>query len=193
MESNILYFEKAGPQNTDNVLQIVKKKAEEKKIKDIILASTTGETALKAMKIFDSKSYNLVAVTHASYFIKGQYQELKDENKKILLDHKVKIVTGVHALSGIGRSYRSDIKPPIWSFTDLLGRTFRSILGDGFKVCIEVALMAVDSGVVTLDNDILSIGGKGTGADTALLLTPASTSNFLDLKIKEIVCKPLNY
>lgn len=193
MESNLYYFEKPGPQNTDKVLDLVKKRANERNIKDIVLASTEGATAIKAMKIFDPKKYNLVAVTHASYFVKNQYQELIEENKKILLDGGVKIVTGVHALSGIGRSYRSDIKPPIWSFTDLIGRTFRSILGDGFKVCIEVCLMAVDAGIITLDNDVLSIGGRGRGSDTALILKPASTSNFLDLKIKEIVCKPLNY
>ena len=193
MESNVYYFEKQGTQNTDKVLELVKKRADERNIKDVILASTEGATAVKAMKVFDPKKYNLVAVTHASYFVKNQYQELNEENKKLLLENGVKIVTGVHALSGIGRSYRTEIKPPIWSFTDLLGRTFRSILGDGFKVCIEVCLMAVDAGIVKLDNDVLSIGGRGRGSDTALLLKPASTSNFLDLKIKEIVCKPLNY
>ncbi|MHA1785381.1 MAG: pyruvate kinase alpha/beta domain-containing protein [Candidatus Helarchaeota archaeon] len=193
MESKIYYFEKAGIQNTDDVLKIAKQRADEKNLKTIIIASTSGATALKAMKIFNPKEYNLIAVTHASYFIKNNYQELLEENKKQLLENGVKVVTGVHALSGIGRSYKSDIKPPIWSFTDLLGRTFRSILGDGYKVCIEICLMAVDAGLITLENDVISIGGKGRGSDTALILKPASTSNFLDLKIKEIICKPNNF
>ena len=193
MESKIYYFEKKGTQNTDKVLEIVKKVADEKGITDIILASTSGATAVKAMKVIDPKKYNLVAVTHASGFVKGKHQELLDEHKKVLLENNVKLVTGVHALSGIGRSYKADIKPPFWSFTDLIGRTFRSILGDGFKVCIEVCVMAADAGLITPEKDAICIGGRATGADTALILKPAYTSNFLDLKIKEIICKPINY
>ena len=193
MESKIYYFEKKGTQNTDKVFEIVKKVADEKNITDIVLASTSGATAVKAMKVLDPKKYNLVAVTHASGFVKGKHQELLDENKTLLLENQVKIVTGVHALSGIARSYKADIKPPMWTFSNLIGRTFRSILGDGFKVCLEVCLMAADAGLITPDKDAICIGGRATGADTALILKPAYTSNFLDLKIKEIVCKPINY
>ncbi len=193
MESKIYYFEKKGAQNTDKVFEIVKKIADDKNIKDVVIASTSGATAVKAINVFDPKKYNLIAVTHASGFVKGKHQELLEENKTKLMQSQVKIVTGVHALSGIARSYKADIKPPIWTFTDLIGRTFRSILGDGFKVCLEICLMAADAGLITPEKEIISIGGRGTGADTALILKPAYTSNFLDLKIKEIICKPIDY
>ena len=51
-------------------------------------------------------------------------------------------------------------------------------------------IMAADAGLVRTDEDVISIGGTGKGADTALLIQPANSSNFFDLKIKEIICKP---
>jgi hypothetical protein len=57
-------------------------------------------------------------------------------------------------------------------------------------VAIELALMAADAGLVRTDEDVISIGGTGRGADSALLIQPANSFNFFDLKVKEIICKP---
>jgi len=46
------YFEKGGPENTDKALEIAKKYADKFNIKDIVLASTTGMVAEKAVNIF---------------------------------------------------------------------------------------------------------------------------------------------
>ena len=42
-------------------------------------------------------------------------------------------------------------------------------------------------------NDIVSIGGSGSGADAALILKPAHQNNFFDMRIREIVCKPRRF
>jgi len=68
-------------------------------------------------------------------------------------------------------------------------RTF----GHGTKVAIEMALMAADAGLIRTDEDVISIAGTATGVDTALLLKPAHTHNFFDMKVKEIICKPFNF
>jgi len=39
---------------------------------------------------------------------------------------------------------------------------------------------------------VIAIGGSGTGADTALVLRPATSSHIFDLKVKEVICKPEN-
>jgi hypothetical protein len=49
--------------------------------------------------------------------------------------------------------------------------------------------MAADAGVLSGD-ELMSVGGTGTGADTALVLTPAHQKHLFDLRIHEIVCKP---
>lgn len=53
--------------------------------------------------------------------------------------------------------------------------------------------MAADAGLIPVDNDVVAIAGTGRGADTALLLRPANTARFFDLKIKEIIAKPSEF
>jgi hypothetical protein len=53
--------------------------------------------------------------------------------------------------------------------------------------------MAADAGCVRVDEKIISTGGSSSGIDTALVLQPANASSFLDMKIREIICKPANF
>jgi hypothetical protein len=64
------------------------------------------------------------------------------------------------------------------------------IFGQGVKVVCEMAAMAADSGLVRTDEDIIAVAGSGRGADTAVVMKPANTHDFFDLRIKEIICKP---
>ena len=50
MEVKTVYFEKAGMENTETTLKIARKRAEELGIKTIVIASTVGDTAVKAME-----------------------------------------------------------------------------------------------------------------------------------------------
>jgi hypothetical protein len=43
------------------------------------------------------------------------------------------------------------------------------------------------------ETEILAIGGTGKGADTVALIHPAHTANFLDLRVKRILCKPASW
>jgi hypothetical protein len=52
--------------------------------------------------------------------------------------------------------------------------------------------MAADAGTLS-GEDIVSIGGSGSGADAALILKPAHQNTFFDLRIREVVCKPRNF
>jgi uncharacterized protein len=57
---------------------------------------------------------------------------------------------------------------------------------------VEITIMAADAGMLS-GKDIVSVGGTGSGADSALVVKPAHMSNFLDLKIREIICKPRDF
>ena len=87
-----------------------------------------------------------------------------------------------------------DVKRFLYTYTigDIIANTLY-IFGQGMKVACEIALMAADSGLVRTDEDVISIAGTGHGADTALVLSPVNTHNFFDLKVKEILCKPLSF
>ena len=52
----IVYFKENGIKNTDQVLTIVKKRAEQLGIKSIVVATTRGETGVKVAEKF--RGYN---------------------------------------------------------------------------------------------------------------------------------------
>jgi len=185
VERKVTYFNEAGKHNTDALLRIVKEYVEKEGIRNVVVASTTGETGAKASKIF--KGCNIVIVTHCFGFREPGKIELKDEYRREILANGTKIFTGVHALSSVERAIRKDfgtIQP-----LELIANTLR-LIGEGTKVCVEITLMAADAGLIPVDKDVIAIAGTGRGADTALRIQPANSGRFLDLKIKEVIAKP---
>jgi hypothetical protein len=61
---DILYFDETGEANTDETLNTAKIRAEELGIKDIIVASTRGTTALKILEVFHG--FNVVVIPHVT-------------------------------------------------------------------------------------------------------------------------------
>ena len=81
VERKATYFKEADGQNTDALLRSVKKYVEKEDIKDIVIASTTGETGAKASKTF--KGYNVIIVTHCFGFQElGKTELLEGIEKK---------------------------------------------------------------------------------------------------------------
>lgn len=188
IERKTVYFEKLGKQNTTTLLKTVKEYAESNGIKDIVVASTLGETGAAAAKLF--KGYNVVVVTHFAGFSEPGVPQLKEEYRKQISKSGAKIVTGTHALSSAERAVRkmfNTIQP-----LELMANTLR-IMGEGTKVCVEITLMAADAGLIPVDKNIVAVAGTSQGADTALLIKPANAARFFDLKIREIIAKPRDF
>ena len=76
-----------------------------------------------------------------------------------------------------------------FSSSDLVADTLR-LFGQGTKVALECVLMAADAGLVDVGEDVLSIAGTGSGADTVLLIHSANSKDFFESRIKEVVAKP---
>jgi hypothetical protein len=186
MEAKIVYFDEPGRQNTDEVLRLAKRRAKELGIKTILVASTTGDTALKAMEVF--KGARIVAVSHFTGMRAPNTQEFTEENRQKLLSAGVPLLTTTHTFSGLGRAMRKKFK--MYLFEEVVANTLR-LFGQGMKVVCEITLMATDAGLVRTDEDIIVIGGTSRGADTAVVLRPVNSEDFFDLKVKEILCKPL--
>lgn len=180
-----VYFENPGPENTEETLKLAKKRAKELGIKNIIVATTSGETGAKASQVF--KGYNLIVVSHVTGFKKPDYQELQPENRKTIEINKAKIITTAHAFGTIGRAIKQ--KFATLQADGLVANVLRTF-GQGTKVACEISCMAADAGLVEICVDAIAVGGTRSGADTAVVLKPTNTHAFFDLKIKEIVCKP---
>ena len=185
VERKVTYYNEAGKHNTDALLRSVKEYVEKEGIRNVVVASTTGETGAKASKIF--KGCNIVIVTHCFGFREPGKIELKDEYRREILANGTKIFTGVHALSSVERAIRKDFGT-IQPF-ELIANTLR-LIDEGTKVCVEITLMAADAGLIPVDKDVIAIAGTGRGADTALRIQPANSGRFFDLKIKEVIAKP---
>jgi len=187
----VTYFEKGGPHNTDKALEIAKKYADQFGVKDIIMASTTGTTAEKSVNVFDPTNRNLVVVTHSYYFMgPDKRQEFPEDKITALKSRGIKFLIGNHAFAGVERSFRIALKQ--WGPVELMAKYFRTIFSQGIKVCMEIAIMAVDAGLIEdIEQDIICIGGTGRGADTVCLIKPAPTSLFDKLRVKAILAKPL--
>jgi hypothetical protein len=185
ISAQTVYFEEPGKINTERTLQIALKRVRELEINQIVIASTVGDTALEAMEVF--KDYNPIIVTHSTGFNKPNEQEMPKETRKQLEDMGATVLTCLHSFGGIGRAVRKKFKT--YQLDDIVANTLR-ILGEGVKVGCEITLMAADAGLINTEKEVVSIAGTDRGADTALVLKPANTQSFFDLKIKEILCKP---
>jgi uncharacterized protein len=186
MDGKIIYFEKTGPENTEVVFPIVKQRAEELGIKTILIASTTGSGAVKAVEAL--KGLRVIFVSHSTGFSEPNVQRFTEENRKIVESKGGIILTATHVFAGLSRALRN--KTNTVAIGDLVAETLR-IFGPGTKVACEISMMAADAGLVRTDENLISVGGTSRGSDTALVLTPVTSQNFFDLRIREILCKPL--
>ena len=189
MRKDIIYFEKAGSPNTDELLTLAKERAEELGIKDVVVATSHGGSVVKVQEIFDDPKLNVVAVTICEGF-KEKGWTISDSERAKLTERGVKVLTSVHALG-------ADVAS---AFTDKYGggylvRAIRDTLyrfGQGMKVYVEIVLMAADAGLIPMDREIMAIAGTDEGADTCIVVKPAYPRKFFDLEIREIVAKPRN-
>jgi len=185
MELKTVYFEKPGSENTEEVLRMAKQRAEELGIKTIVVASTRGDTAIRAMEVFNKS--RVIVVSHSTGLREPDTQEFTEESRKIVESKGGTILTTTHALGGLSRAMRKKFN--MYVLGEVIADTLR-IFGQGMKVVCEIAMMAADSGLVRTDEDVIAIAGSSRGADTAVVMKPVNTHDFFDLKIKEILCKP---
>jgi len=181
----ITYFKNPGPDNTGKVLRLVKQHAVECGIKTIAIASTRGETALKAMEVL--KGFRVIFVSHTAGFKEAGKDEFNQEIREMVEAMGAIVLTTTHAFGGLSRAMRQKWEMP--GLGDIVASTLR-VFGEGMKVVCEIALMAADSGLVSTTEDIISVAGTNQGADTAVVLKPVNTHRFFDLKVREIICKP---
>jgi hypothetical protein len=185
MEDKIVYFEKPGSQNTDEVLNIVKQRANELGIKTVVVATTVGDTAVKAIETLSG--LRVIAVTHFTGMKGPDFQEFTDENRHKFESKGGIVLTATHAFMGISGAMRK--KFSTYLLGDIIANTLR-IFGQGMKVVCEITVMAADAGLVRTDEDIIVVGGTGRGADTAVVVAPVNAVDFFDLRVKEVLCKP---
>ncbi|HYC19450.1 MAG TPA: pyruvate kinase alpha/beta domain-containing protein, partial [Candidatus Bathyarchaeia archaeon] len=155
-------------------------------LKRVVVASTTGSTAIKFAKALENKA-KLIVVTHHTGFSQEGTQRFDAEKRKKLELQGITVLTQSHVLSGVERSISRKFGGV--SRVETIAEALRSLLGHGLKVCVEIAIMAADAGAIPVAA-IVAVGGTGSGSDTAIVIRPAHMNNFFDARIREIIVMP---
>jgi hypothetical protein len=178
-----MYWKTTGEVHTVNTINLALEKAATHGIENIVVASCGGTTA----NLLAGRAANIVCVTHVQGFSEPGKNEMSETMRDRLTTQGIKLLTTTHVLSGAERGISrkfGGIYP-----VEIMANTLR-MFGQGVKVCVEVAVMALDAGLVPYGQEIIAIAGTGTGADTAVIIRPAHASAIFETYISEIICKP---
>jgi hypothetical protein len=182
-----VYFGQAGPANTDRTLELARARAEALRIRTILVATTSGATGLRAVRVFGGLEARIVAVSHSAGFRQPGVQELSAENRQAIEAAGAAVLTCQHAFGGVGRAVRK--KLGTYQVDEIMAYTLRTF-GQGIKVAAEICLMAADAGLAPTSEPVIAIAGTGGGADTAAVIRPSHAQAFFDLRFLEIICMP---
>ncbi len=180
------YFEKVGSENTPACQELLEKAVAEG-FRHLVVASTTGVSGAEAARRLAGKGANLVVVGHSvgfkgpnlDEFLPEHYEEITRLGGKVL---KATILT--HSLeTAIADQFKGS--PP----TLLIANTLRR-MGQGFKVCCEIVMEAVDAGLIPEGEEVVAVGGTARGWDAVAIIRSAASKRFLQLSVLEIWAKP---
>jgi hypothetical protein len=173
LERPTTYFLKPGPENTEEVISAVSKRLEEGDIKIVVVASTTGRTGVKFAESLKGKA-KVVAISH---------EKMDPKLKEEITNLRGVAVDQTHL-------------PLHQRGMDKVRNAFY-VLGQGFKVAVEVILIATDKAVIKPYEDVIGVAGSGEGSDTAIIARSTTTKEMFSedplrkLEVREIIAIPL--
>jgi len=194
VKRQVYYFSEPGEENTRWVIEAVSQRLEAGGIGKVIIASTSGKTAVEFARTLKGKA-ELICVSEAPYRREWgeQWPCLKQSFRREL--EKLEVAVIDRAPYVLHSSVLEAARWPSTSPERLVKETLYSF-GQGMKVAVEVALTAVSCGYVTPYEDVIGVGGSGKGADTAIVLRATYPASLFDkdpakrLEIKEVIAMP---
>jgi len=193
----VRYFANYGAENTAEVIAAVAERLREGDVTTVVVASSTGETALRLAQGIKGLA-KVICVSDPPWAV-GKYTEspgISTENRARLQSLGVEIIDYVPYASV---AYSWQASENVYGALDLLVvvfDAFRMVGGNGLKVAIEVGLMATNAGKVKAGEDVIAVGGTGGGADTAIVLKTAFSANIFSKEpserpeVREILAMP---
>jgi hypothetical protein len=215
-ERSMRVFERPGPVNTDEVLEIAK--AVSSKYEHVVVASITGDCAIKTAERIPDK--NVICVTcpqgmswdaakmeegpfasipelariRAAWAEQGRTivpMEIDPENRRMLENLKVRIVQGTIPLFGPSFSIRVHLHQ--MTELDLMAKTLE-LISTGTLVCLECVLMSVDAGAIPEGREVIALAGTESGLDTAWIIKSSASANLFHpskgARFVELLAKP---
>jgi hypothetical protein len=185
MEAAATYFERPGPANTEATLGASARRASELGVRQAVVATSTGRTALLAADAL--RDCRIVGVT----LQRGLWEKYVGPDAEIVKEAEARgvvFLTCPHTLMGaVDSAIREKFGglPP----QQLISHVYYT-WSQGTKVAVECMMMAADAGLLDMSQEVISVAGTDHGADTALVLKPAFSHEFFALRIRELIAKP---
>jgi len=173
VERKVEYFTNPGLKNTEKVIESIKNRIRDGGVRTVVVASTSGETGVKFAKALKGVAA-VVAISHEKMNPTYRQQIIECEGKALDKTHLPLHADGM-----------DDVRKSFYT------------LGQGFKVAVEVILIAADKGAINLYEDVIGVGGTGNGSDTAIVARATTSKEIFDrdedkkLEIREILAMPL--
>ena len=180
-----IYFEEGGEEHTKVTLEAAKKAAEELGIKYVVVASTSGETGVKAAELFVNSGIQLIVVGHQIGFPRPTIQQFKKENLNRIQDLGGLVNLGTDVITNSIRRRQKLGHSPLSYIT-------QTLITMKVKVNLEIIAKACDIGDLPVNELCISVAGSHEGADTALVFLSNDSANILDIKPREIIAIPLS-
>ncbi len=184
-----VYFDVEGEENTTEALTLGFERAMALDIGVLAVASTRGGSGFTALRLSRELGFTgrvIVVGEHYGYH-RPDGQEMMSETIERLRAEGAEVVFGTHALSGVERSYR--FRHGGISTLEIMSEVLRRF-SRGVKTAVEISVMLADAGAVSVDRDLVAAGGSGGGIDSVIVLRPASSNRFFDLKVREFIAYP---
>ncbi len=185
MEVKTVYFERRGPENTQETLRLARARAEERSLRDIVVASQTGATGAQACQMF--AGYNLVVVAGVVGYREPNEMRMLETRRVEIEARGAKVLFAGHAFGMLGRAISK--KFGAIQVDEVISHVLR-VVGEGVKVGCEITCMAADAGLIRAGQEVIAISGSEQGADTAAVIRASNTHTFFETRVLEIICKP---
>jgi hypothetical protein len=185
IKRDTVYFEEGGAEHTEVTLRAALEAAKELSIGKIIVASTSGDTGVKAAEICEGKDVRLIVVGHQTGFPAAGVQQFKPENRERIEALGGVVNLGTDVLTNSIRQRQRLGHSPMSIIT-------QSLIAMKVKVNAEIVAKACDAGLVQPGEHVVSVAGSHRGADTAVSFLAADSPNILDLNPQYIIAMPLS-
>ena len=177
-----MYFDKAGKRNTEQTLRLAKERAQALGLTKVVLASSNGFTARKALQVFQDTDIQLIVVgTSRAEFHQDVFTILEQKEIPVRFSAEVEYV-----------------------YPEVVRNAYRK-MSEGMKVVMDLGMIVGEEGLAADNEEVVAVGGtgprgftEGGGADTAVVMLPLKHEDFAKVPetkdnrrdIKEIICKP---
>ena len=189
LKTEITYFENCGIENTQETLHLAKKRAVERGIRVVVIASIRGKTVPPALATFEDTDIKLYFVTCDGCNVCPRFD---DEMKK-------QLEAAGHQLIYINEN--------TYEYPPEAELAYRRVC-EGIKVAVYLSIAMTEQGILRSGEEIIFIAGtnwrgfeQGGGVDTAAIVQASTVFEYWNYqpleehkkhgrKIKEIICMP---